>query len=48
MNVLVLGARVIGYELARELAFAFVNASFDGAERHRRRLDKIAAIEDRS
>src|SRR5579864_3657797 len=35
MNVLVLGARVIGYELARELAFAFVNASFDGAERHR-------------
>jgi len=48
MNVLVLGARVIGYELARELAFAFVNASFDGAERHRRRLDKIAAIENRS
>jgi len=48
MNVLVLGARVIGYELARELAHSFVNARFEGAERHRRRLDKIAAIENRS
>jgi RpiB/LacA/LacB family sugar-phosphate isomerase len=45
MNVLVLGARVIGYELARELVLAFVNAQFDGAERHRRRLDKIAILE---
>lgn len=45
MNVLVLGARVIGYELARELVSAFLKAQFDGAERHRRRLDKVARLE---
>jgi len=47
MNVLVLGARVIGSELARELVTAFLKAKFSGEERHRRRLDKVLAIEAR-
>lgn len=47
MNVLVLGARVIGPELAAELVRAFVAARFSGDERHRRRLDKIRALEER-
>src|SRR5438876_5027565 len=47
MNVLVLGARVIGVELARELVCAFVAAVFSGEERHRRRLEKVNALEAR-
>jgi ribose 5-phosphate isomerase B len=47
MNVLALGARVIGPELARELVIAFVSATFSGEERHRRRLAKIQALETR-
>ena len=47
MNVLCLGARIIGSELAMELLRAFINARFSGEERHKRRLAKIAAIEDR-
>ncbi|MEP6620638.1 MAG: RpiB/LacA/LacB family sugar-phosphate isomerase [bacterium] len=47
MNVLCLGARVIGDELAAELLRDFLGARFSGAERHRRRLAKIAALEDR-
>ena len=45
MNVLCLGARVIGLELAWELATAFLWASFSGDERHLRRLEKVKAIE---
>ena len=45
MNVLTLGARVIGSEPAYECAVAFVNATFSGETRHRRRLDKVLAIE---
>ncbi|HWA15243.1 MAG TPA: ribose 5-phosphate isomerase B [Gemmatimonadales bacterium] len=45
MNILVLGARVIGVELAKELTGAFLRARFSGEERHRRRLAKIAALE---
>ena len=45
LNVLCLGARVIGPELARELVSVFVGARFSGAERHVRRLAEIAAIE---
>ncbi len=45
MNVLCLGARVIGLELAMELATAFLKARFSGEERHRRRLEKVLAIE---
>lgn len=47
MNVLVLGARVIGPELAKDLCTHFLNAHFTGGERHRRRLEKIASIEQR-
>jgi ribose 5-phosphate isomerase B len=45
MNVLVLGSRVIGPELALECAEAFLRAQFSGEPRHRRRLDKVLAIE---
>ena len=45
MNVLCLGARVIGPELAVELVRAFLAARFSGEERHRRRLTKIEALE---
>ena len=45
VNVLALGARVIGPEIARELVAAFASAEFSGDERHVRRLAKIAAIE---
>ena len=47
MNVLCLGARVVGVELATELAAAFLGAEFTGEERHRRRLAKLLAMEDR-
>jgi RpiB/LacA/LacB family sugar-phosphate isomerase len=47
MNVIVLGARVIGPEMARELVRTFLSAEFTGEERHQRRLDKIKAIERR-
>lgn len=48
MNVLCLGARVIGLPLAMELVRAFLNARFSGEERHRRRLEKVLAIERRA
>ncbi len=47
MNVLVLGARVIGVALAQELVGAFLGAAFSQEERHRRRLEKINALEAR-
>jgi ribose 5-phosphate isomerase B len=47
MNVLTLGARVIGSEPAYECAVAFIGAEFSGEPRHRRRLDKVLAIEAR-
>lgn len=46
-NVLCLGARVVGVELALEIVRAFVNARFTGEERHRRRLAKVNEIEKR-
>ncbi len=45
MNVLCLGARIIGIELARELVVAFLDARLTGEERHQRRLDKVNATE---
>lgn len=45
MNVLVLGGRVIGEELAHELVRAFVGAKQSQEARHLRRLAKIEAIE---
>jgi len=47
MNILVLGGRVIGSELARELVHAYLAALFTKEERHRRRLEKIKALEKR-
>ena len=47
INLLVLGARVIGVELARELVDRFLAARFTGEERHRRRVEKIKALERR-
>jgi RpiB/LacA/LacB family sugar-phosphate isomerase len=47
MNVLVLGARIIGSELARDLMINFLGAKFSGEERHRRRLAKVSKIEER-
>jgi ribose 5-phosphate isomerase B len=45
MNVLCLGARVVGPELAAELVRAFLGATFSGEERHKRRVAKVAAME---
>jgi len=45
MNVLCLGARVVGGSLAGEIAAAFLAARFSGEDRHRRRLEKVLAIE---
>ncbi len=47
MNVLVLGSRVVGAELAKELSKAFLAAEFTGEERHSRRLEKVAALEEK-
>jgi ribose 5-phosphate isomerase B len=45
VNILCLGARVIGPELAVDLVRDYIGAHFSGAERHRRRLGKVAAFE---
>lgn len=45
MDVLALGARVIGSMLAQDLVSAYLKARFSGAERHRRRLEKVRLLE---
>ena len=47
-NVLCIGQRVIGIELAKEIVFSFLAAKFTNEERHLRRLGKIIAIENRN
>ena len=47
LNVLVLGARVVADELAKDLCTIFLNARFTAEERHQRRLEKIQLIEQR-
>ena len=47
MNILVLGARIIGAALATEVLEAFLGASFSDEERHRRRIGKIRRLEGR-
>ena len=47
MNVLVLGARVIGIALAKELVDNYMRAAFTNEERHARRLRKVISIEER-
>jgi ribose 5-phosphate isomerase B len=48
MNVLCLGSRIVGPELAREIVRAFLAAKFSKEERHRRRVAEVRAIESRS
>jgi ribose 5-phosphate isomerase B len=45
MNLLCLGGRVIGFANTEEMIMAFLNAEFSGAERGRRRLQKIKQLE---
>jgi len=47
MNVLCIGERVIGIEVAREVTAAFIGARYSGEARHERRLSKVKAIEAR-
>jgi len=47
MNVLCLGARIIGIELAKEIVKAFVHASFSNEDRHARRVNKIHDLEEK-
>jgi RpiB/LacA/LacB family sugar-phosphate isomerase len=47
MNVLVLGGRIVGPALARELVHAYIGARYTAEERHARRLAKVIAIEKR-
>lgn len=48
MNLICLGGRVIGPELARELIFAFIKAHYTGEIRHQRRLKKLEKIESQN
>ncbi len=48
MNILCLGARVIGLEVAKDLVAAFLAARFTGEERHLRRLEKVRALEEKA
>ncbi len=48
VNVLCIGERVIGIELAREIIFTFLNARFTNAPRHQRRLGKVFVIENKN
>ncbi len=45
MNVICLGGRIVGIELAKALVSAFLEAKYSGEERHQRRLDKVLALE---
>jgi ribose 5-phosphate isomerase B len=46
MNIICLGARVLGWALAWDLTKAFLAARYIGAERHQRRLGKVKALEN--
>lgn len=47
INVLVLGSRIVGEELAKELIKAFLAAESTGEQRHLRRIEKVAALEEK-
>jgi ribose 5-phosphate isomerase B len=47
LNIICLGGLVVGHALAWELVQGFLAARFSGAERHRRRLAKVAALESK-
>jgi ribose 5-phosphate isomerase B len=46
MNILCLGSRIVGLEVAKELVKAFLNAEYTHEERHQRRLEKVIDIEN--
>jgi ribose 5-phosphate isomerase B len=46
LNVICLGSKVVDYQRALELVRLFLSARFSGAERHRRRLAKVAMLEE--
>jgi len=48
VNILCLGERVIGIELAKDIALTFLRAAFTNEPRHVRRLEKISAIENKN
>lgn len=48
MNILVLGSRIIGVQLAHELVDAFLRAKFTGEERHVRRIGKVSLLEQKA
>lgn len=48
MNILVIGARVVGIEVAKEMVNAYLGAKFDGIDRHLRRVHQIQEIEERN
>ena len=48
VHILCMGQRVIGINLAVEIALIFLKAEYSGLPRHQRRLEKIKAIEDRN
>ena len=45
MNVLCLGGRIVGIEIAKGLVTSFLEAKYSGEERHQRRLEKVLALE---
>lgn len=47
MNILCMGGRTVGPEVAWDLVETYLAAEFSGAERHRRRLEKVAKVESR-
>ena len=46
MNLLCIGSKIIGVEIAKELVKAFIDAKYTGEERHSRRLNKVLNMED--
>jgi ribose 5-phosphate isomerase B len=47
MNIICMGGRTVGPAVAWDLVAAFLAARFSGAERHRRRLEKVVSLEAR-
>jgi ribose 5-phosphate isomerase B len=48
MNLICLGGRVVGNQLAMEIVESFLEASYTGEERHQRRIAKITALEEKN
>lgn len=48
MNILCLGSRIVGLEVAKELVKAFLTAEYTHEERHQRRLEKVISMENQA